>query len=143
MRLFFRKHPASEFILGFSFFMLLGKITPNLAAGPVTKVVPIHKVMHQWTRTDSLSFAQDQLLANADKQFACLKNLWGKESGWNPHAKKLVRSQGLHAGGIPQLLGMSPLTPPSAQIRRGLRYIEYRYATPCIAWQHWQQKGWY
>ena len=111
---------------------------------PKTPAPLIHKqTTHQWTRTDSLSFAQDQLLANADKQFACLKNLWGKESGWNPHAKNLVRSQGLHAGGIPQLLGMSPLTPPSAQIRRGLRYIEYRYATPCIAWQHWQQKGWY
>lgn len=143
MRTFFRKYPASGFILGFSFLMLLGIIFPNLVAGPVTKVVPIHKVTHQWTRIDSLSFAQDQLLANADKQFACLKNLWGKESGWNPHAKNLVRSQGLHAGGIPQLLGMSPLTPPSEQIRRGLRYIEYRYATPCIAWQHWQQKGWY
>lgn len=111
---------------------------------PGTPAPLIHKqTTHQWTRTDSLSFAQDQLLANADKQFACLKNLWGKESGWNPHAKNLVRSQGLHAGGIPQLLGMSPLTPPSEQIRRGLRYIEYRYATPCIAWQHWQQKGWY
>lgn len=104
---------------------------------------PTNKVQHLWVRSDSLSFAQDQILANADKQFACLENLWGKESGWNPKAKNLVKSQGLNAGGIPQLLGMSPLTPPSEQILRGLRYIQYRYTTPCIAWQHWQRKGWY
>ena len=109
---------------------------------PVAKV-STNKVQHLWVRSDSLSFALDQLESNTNKQFVCLKNLWGKESAWNPHAKNYVKSQGLNAGGIPQLLGLNPLTMPSEQIRRGLRYIEYRYVTPCIAWQHWQQKGWY
>lgn len=102
-----------------------------------------HNKVHQWTRQDSLSFALDQQEAEAYKQFICLSDLWGKESGWNPHAKNLIKSQGLNAGGIPQLLGLSPSTPPSEQIRRGLRYISYRYITPCRAWQHWQKKGWY
>ena len=107
----------------------------------VTK--PTHKLMHLWNRSDSLSFASDQINIEADKQFTCLQNLWGKESGWNPKAKNLVKSQGLNAGGIPQLLGMSPLTPPTKQIVRGLRYITYRYTTPCKAWEHWQRNGWY
>lgn len=101
------------------------------------------QVAPHWSRSDSLAFAQDQIYAEADKQFVCLQNLWGKESGWNPKAKNFVKSQGLNAGGIPQLLGMSPMTPPAQQIRRGLRYISYRYTTPCMAWQHWQKKGWY
>ena len=109
----------------------------------LTSKMPTQKVTHEWTRADSLSFALDQLQAEADRQFVCLQNLWGKESGWNPKAKNLVKSQGLNAGGIPQLLGLSPLTPPSQQIRRGLIYIFNRYATPCIAWQKWQRRKWY
>ena len=117
-------------------------LSPSTFVEPKPKV-STQKSTYQWTRADSLSFALDQLQADAEKQFVCLQNLWGKESGWNPRAKNPVRSQGMNAGGIPQLLGLSPLTPPTEQIRRGLRYITYRYTTPCIAWQHWQRKGWY
>ena len=123
--------------------LAIGWATNGPTDSPPKPKVSTQKITHRWTRADSLSFTLDQLQAEADRQFACLQNLWGKESGWDPKAKNLDKSQGLNAGGIPQLLGLNPLTPPTEQIRRGLRYITYRYITPCIAWQHWERNGWY
>ena len=124
-----------SFVLG-----IWAGFSPSVTHSPK---ISTQKSTHQWTRADSLSFALDQLENETDKQFVCLQNLWGKESGWDPKAINPVRSQGMKAGGIPQLLGLNPLTPPTEQIRRGLRYITYRYTTPCLAWQHWQRNGWY
>ena len=76
---------------------------------------------HVWTKADSLAYAHDRVLANAEAQFSCLSNLWGKESAWEAKAHNPVRVMGKTAGGIPQLLGMSPLTPPTQQIDRGAR----------------------
>jgi len=74
-----------------------------------------------------------------DKQFACLKSLWKRESHWNYKAHN--RRSGAH--GIAQAhpaTKMSTIstdwkTNPVTQIRWGLRYIESRYSTPCNAWQ--------
>ena len=74
---------------------------------------------------------------------SCLKKLWGKESAWNPEAYNRIKVMGRNAGGIPQLLGLDPATPPTKQIDRGLEYIYHRYQTPCRAWQHFKQKGWH
>lgn len=104
---------------------------------------PISEVKHEWTRADSIAYANDQVLKDAHKQFSCLKKLWGKESAWNHLAYNPVKVMGKNAGGIPQLLGMSPLTPPTRQIERGLSYIFFRYTIPCNAWKHFQQRGWY
>jgi hypothetical protein len=109
----------------------------NLAQAPTQTSVRV------WTKTDSLAYARDKMEEFAGRQFTCLANLWGKESGWDPSAYNLVRSMGMRAGGIPQVLGMSPKTAPASQIDRGLVYIYYRYGTPCAAWGHWQRKGWY
>ena len=98
---------------------------------------------HIWTKTDSLAYAHDQVIKDAEAQFNCLSNLWGKESAWNAKAVNPIKVMGKNAGGIPQLLGMSPLTPPTIQIERGLAYIYFRYYNPCNAYKHWQQKGWY
>jgi len=112
---------------------------------PSTDVAKVstQKIGRVWSKTDSLAYARDALEVTAEKQFACLKNLWGKESGWDPSAYDKVKVMGMNAGGIPQVLGMSPHTPPNQQIDRGLVYIGYRYGTPCLAWRHWQRKGWY
>lgn len=110
---------------------------------PQEVVPPVPATVHIWAKADSLAYANDQIQVFADKQMACLSNLWGKESAWNPKAKNYVKSQGKHAGGIPQLLGMSPATLPTSQIDRGLSYIYYRYTTPCQAWKHWQKWRWY
>ena len=109
----------------------------------VARVEPTQTIVHAWTRADSVAYAHDQITINADTQFACLVKLWDKESSWNPKAYNPVRVGGKNAGGIPQLLGMNPLIPPTTQIDRGLRYIINRYRTPCVAWKFWEVHKWY
>ncbi|MBG0826218.1 lytic transglycosylase domain-containing protein [Planomonospora sp. ID67723] len=80
-------------------------------------------------------------------QWGCLEKLWMKESGWNERA--MNRSSGAY--GIPQSLpghkmasaGADWQTNAATQIEWGLTYIKGRYGTPCGAWAHSQQKGWY
>jgi hypothetical protein len=96
-----------------------------------------------WTVTDSKAYARDKLSEWQDKQWSCLNRLWGKESAWNAKAYNRVRVMGKHAGGIPQLLGLDPKTPPTYQVDRGLKYIYYRYGTPCEAWLFFKKNGWH
>ena len=100
-------------------------------------------VQVSWSKEDSKAYARDKLSEWQDEQWSCLNRLWGKESAWNPFAVNPVRVMGKHAGGIPQLLGLDPATPPTRQIERGLDYIYYRYGTPCEAWLHFKRKGWH
>ncbi|MEW2376322.1 lytic transglycosylase domain-containing protein [Micromonospora sp. NPDC047812] len=80
-------------------------------------------------------------------QFPCLNKLWDKESGWNHKA----RNPSSGAYGIPQALPGSKMgsvaddwqTNPATQIKWGLGYIEGRYGSPCKAWAHSQDVGWY
>jgi hypothetical protein len=77
------------------------------------------------------------------KQFSCLAQLWGKESGWNPRAFNPVKVNGKNAGGIPQILGLDPKLHHTKQIDLGIKYIKHRYSTPCRAWAFWQIRKWY
>jgi len=80
-------------------------------------------------------------------QWSCLNSLWQRESNWNPRA----RNPSSGAYGIPQSLPGSKMasagadwqTNPATQIRWGLGYIKGRYGSPCGAWGHSQQRGWY
>jgi hypothetical protein len=101
------------------------------------------RVVHVWTTQDSKAYANDAVNTWAHKQYVCLASLWGKESAWKHDALNPEKVMGKHAGGIPQLLGMSPTTPPTEQIDRGLAYINYRYITPCRAWAFHKKNGWY
>ena len=86
-----------------------------------------------------------------NKQWACLNELWTNESNWRPQAfNKTPVTQvrdgkrvKLHAGGIPQILGLDPATPVATQITKGFTYIESRYETPCRALAFWNQNSWY
>ena len=100
-------------------------------------------VERTWTVMDSKAYAKDVLYNWADKQYDCLNKLWTQESNWRTEAYNKVKIMGKNAGGIPQLLGMSPDTPAPIQIDRGLAYIKYRYTTPCRAWAFHQARGWY
>jgi hypothetical protein len=79
-------------------------------------------------------------------QFACLANLWNKESGWNYRA---YNASG--ATGIPQALPGSKMaivasdwsTNATTQIIWGLGYIKGSYGTPCAAWAHSEANNWY
>ncbi|QAY64968.1 DUF348 domain-containing protein [Xylanimonas allomyrinae] len=80
-------------------------------------------------------------------QFVCLDKLWSKESGWRVDAENV--SSGAY--GIPQALPGSKMasagadwrTNPATQITWGLGYIAGRYGTPCGAWNHSIESGWY
>jgi hypothetical protein len=80
-------------------------------------------------------------------QMPCLDKLWNRESGWN--YKSYNSSSGAY--GIPQALPGSKMaafgddwkTNPATQIKWGLDYIKNRYGSPCNAWQHSEDVGWY
>jgi len=82
-----------------------------------------------------------------DKQYACLDDLWIKESNWNYRASN--KRTGAH--GIPQALPATKMevvgtdwrTNPVTQISWGLRYIDIRYETPCKAWAKFKRSNWY
>ncbi len=67
----------------------------------------------KWTVEDSKAYALDQLLDWHYKEYRCLVQLWGKESAWRPEAFNKIKVMGKNAGGIPQLLGLDPKTPPT------------------------------
>ena len=79
-------------------------------------------------------------------QWECLDEVWQKESSWEYDAENASG-----AYGIPQSLpaskmasaGSDYLTDPTTQIRWGLGYISSTYGTPCNAWAHEVDDGWY
>ncbi len=80
-------------------------------------------------------------------EFACLDPLWAHESGWSTTAD----NAGTGAYGIPQALpgakmasaGPDWQTDAATQIKWGLGYIKDTYGSPCAAWAHEQETGWY
>ena len=72
------------------------------------------------------------------KEYKCLEVLYTKESNWRPEAKN-----GSHHG-IPQgrSIYLSKVD-GYKQVQWGLNYIGHRYGEPCIALQHWKDKGWH
>ena len=80
------------------------------------------------------------------EQYSCFTKLIGKESGWRPEAKNPTSS----ASGIGQILkstynglGMKKTDAGVTQLVATLAYIHRRHITPCNAWKHFQDKGWY
>jgi len=67
------------------------------------------------------------------KELNCIDKLWMKESRWSSKAKNKKST----AAGIPQILGLKTKD-PYLQIEAGLKYIRYRYGTPCQAWKFWK-----
>ena len=79
-------------------------------------------------------------------QYGCLNDIWSRESGWRYNAENASG-----AYGIPQALPGSKMasagadwqTDPTTQIKWGLGYIKNVYGTPCNAWAHEEDDGWY
>ena len=77
----------------------------------------------------------------------CLLLLWNRESGWRTNAYNSWSG----AYGIPQSLPGSKMAVMGAdwrtnyvtQVNWGLAYIYSRYDTPCGAWAHSEDVGWY
>lgn len=99
------------------------------------------------TGAQAVAWQQVQARGWGTDQFACLVQLWQKESGWRVNAAN--SSSGAY--GIPQALPGSKMasagadwqTNAATQITWGLGYISGRYGTPCGAWSHSQSVGWY
>lgn len=95
------------------------------------------------------AIAYDQVAARGwgQSEYQCLVALWERESNWNVSAENPTSG----AYGIPQSLpgdrmasaGADWRTNPTTQITWGLDYISSRYGTPCGAWQHSENSGWY
>jgi hypothetical protein len=83
---------------------------------------------------------------NQTTQWTCLLDLWNAESGWVYDAENASG-----AYGIPQALpgdkmasaGPDWQTDPTTQIKWGLGYISQIYGTPCGAWAHEEEYGYY
>jgi len=116
-------------------------VTATMASTPSPP--PSVKPSKAWDIGDSKQFAMTALNKWKRQQWACLVKLWYNESRWNPKSVNKKKVSGKHAGGIPQVLGMSPELHPTRQIEQGLSYIYNRYGTPCSAWSHEKRKGWY
>jgi peptidoglycan DL-endopeptidase CwlO len=80
-------------------------------------------------------------------QFQCLVQLWNRESNWRTTATNPYSG----AYGIPQSLpgskmasaGSDWMTNYQTQVNWGLGYIRDRYGSPCGAWGHSENLGWY
>jgi hypothetical protein len=97
------------------------------------------------TTQDFHDYALAQL-GGDEREFSCLENLWGRESGWNPDAQNPSST----AYGIPQFLnstwagtGIAKTSNGFRQIDAGLIYLDERYGSPCGGWAHSQSTGWY
>ncbi len=94
-------------------------------------------------------YARKRLVSKGfdDAEFQCLVDLWDRESKWN------LRAENAESGayGIPQALPGKKMavfgddweTNFTTQIKWGISYITDRYETPCNAWQHSEETGWY
>ena len=79
-------------------------------------------------------------------QFACLRQVWARESGWRYDTQNASG-----AYGIPQALPGSKMatagadwqTNPATQVKWGLGYIKAVYGTPCRAWAFEEANGYY
>jgi len=95
----------------------------------------------------SYAFGQLSAAGLGSGQADCLLWLWNRESGWRTNAYNA--SSGAY--GIPQSLPGSKMAVMGAdwrinyktQVNWGLAYIYSRYDTPCGAWAHSEDVGWY
>jgi hypothetical protein len=72
------------------------------------------------------------------EQYSCLTKLIGRESAWNPKAQNPISSASTYSN-----LGMNKAKTGVSQLVGTLAYISRRHITPCNAWKHFQEKGWY
>jgi hypothetical protein len=126
-------------------------LTPAQAVAP--QITSHQRYVQMATPETSRAYAQKLIRATGwpARQYACLNQLWTKESNWRHKARNTIaviqNGKRLHAFGIAQRLGETSKD-PRIQIKQGLKYIVHRYDTPCQAWAKWQQRdrrgtGWY
>jgi hypothetical protein len=112
-----------------------------------TAIAPYRVGTKAYSKWFARTFMAKRYHWKSQRQYQCLVSLWRHESGWR-HKAHNSRS-GAH--GIPQALpgrkmasaGPNWRTNPRTQIKWGLKYIKGRYGSPCGAWSHFKNHGWY
>ncbi len=118
--------------------MLILQLTTPQPAVPV-----VYEPRPPLLQVDAKAVAKELL---TKEQYSCLTKLVGKESAWNPNAENPTST----ASGIGQMLnstyaglGMKKTKTGVSQLVATLAYISRRHVTPCNAWDHFKNKGWY
>jgi hypothetical protein len=106
-----------------------------LATPQVTATSPLSKLTIETPK----QYAKRLSEGRWSRSWVCLRELWHRESRWNPKADNPRSS----AYGIPQILGLDPSLNALQQIDRGLDYIQHRYGHPCRALDHHNRRGYY
>lgn len=115
-------------------------------------IIPLVPVIHLVERTPEASkeYARTQLAKfgwDTESQWQCLLAVWIHESNWRPDAYNRTaiwqNGERVHAGGIPQMLGLDPASSVEEQVAMGLNYFRYRYGSPCIGLRFWERNFWY
>jgi hypothetical protein len=85
-------------------------------------------------------------------EWKCLRNIWQKESHFNPKARNMSSGAYGIAQFMPSTWGnykVEKTAEARLQIKYGLRYIHNRYGSAsdpngaCNAWRYWQKHNWY
>ena len=101
---------------------------------------------------EALAFLTVYSQGHSLKEWGCLRNLWQKESHFNPKAKNKHSGAYGIAQFMPSTWGnykVEKTSEASLQIKYGLRYIQKRYSTAtdktgvCNAWKFWEKNNWY
>lgn len=132
--------------------------TKGITVGMIALITPFISVAHAGSYSP-VGFTTKHFRARADfvpiktwtrwrfahhpKEFTCINQVFTLESHWNPKAYNRVTVMGLHAGGIPQILGLSIKDSPYLQVNAGISYIQRRYGSPCKALAFHRVYGWY
>jgi hypothetical protein len=101
---------------------------------------PVRKHVQQIVKAEPKTYARQELQSRgfARSEFNCLHRLWTMESNWNPKSKNKKST----AFGIAQML-TEKSKDPITQVKHGLKYIDARYGSPCVALRHEFKEGWY
>lgn len=79
-------------------------------------------------------------------QFACLTELWTKESNWRSNAVSKTNDHGIPQRNMPDHTKQEKLeflADYEKQITWGLGYIQSRYGSPCQALSFHERRNWY
>lgn len=108
----------------------------------ITNLTPPTAVVH--TVNEAKSYALAVLGA---VQYSCIDKIFTQESNWR--TKALNSTTGAY--GIPQALPGSKMATiasdwrvnPVTQVKWGIKYVNGRYGSACVAWRFKQIHGWY
>jgi hypothetical protein len=115
--------------------------TPEPTATPTPAPTPVPTPRD--TVWNARTYAKNRIGA---KNYACIDNIFTKESKWNPYAGTPTGAYGIpqaFPGSKMAAFGANWRYSPLTQVKWGIWYVNSRYGSACSAWDFWQANGWY